>query len=270
MRVALPRDRRDVLRQVGSAAVLMATRPLWAQGPAARSAPIVAAASDLKFALDDVVAAFSAQTGQPIRVVYGSSGLLAMQIRQGAPFELFLSADEAFVNDLAVAGLLRDAGLVYAIGQIALAVPRASMIQLDSGLRGLRAAVSAGLVKRLAIANPDHAPYGRRAREVLIALQVWAALKGRLVLGENVSQAAQFAVSGSSDGGLVAQSLTMVPGFSERARSVVVSDRLHSPLIQRMALTRLATTPVEGLYRFLQSDRARTIMTRYGFGQTSR
>ena len=95
MRVALPRDRRDVLRQVGSAAVLMATRPLWAQGPAARSAPIVAAASDLKFALDEVVAAFSAQTGQPIRVVYGSSGLLAMQIRQGAPFELFLSADEA-------------------------------------------------------------------------------------------------------------------------------------------------------------------------------
>ena len=144
MRVALPRDRRDVLRQVGSAAVLMATRPLWAQGPAARSAPIVAAASDLKFALDEVVAAFSAQTGQPIRVVYGSSGLLAMQIRQGAPLELFLSADEAFVNDLAVAGLLRDAGLVYAIGQIALAVPRASMIQLDSGLRGLRAAVSAG------------------------------------------------------------------------------------------------------------------------------
>lgn len=247
-------------------AVLLASALLMLGGPAAaQGGPTVAAASDLKFALDEIAAAFLQQTGQPVRVSYGSSGNFMRQILQDAPFELFLSADEAFVFQLAEQGRTPDRGVLYATGRIVLFAPRTSGLQPDAQLAGLRTALANGRITRFAIANPDHAPYGRAAREALQAAGLWEALQGRLVLGENVSQAAQFAVSGSTQGGMFAYSLALAPAFAQAGRFVLVPETMHQPLRQRMVLTRKATPAAHAFFGYLQQPAARGIFKRYGF-----
>ncbi|MCB2004865.1 MAG: molybdate ABC transporter substrate-binding protein [Burkholderiaceae bacterium] len=232
---------------------------------AAQTGPAVAAASDLKFALDDVAAAFRAQTGQAVRISYGSSGNFTRQIQQDAPFELFLSADEAFVFQLAQQGHTIDRGALYATGRIVLFAPTKSPLRVDPQLADLRAALSDGRITRFAIANPEHAPYGRAAREALQSAGLWDSLQGRLVLGENVSQAAQFAVSGSTQGGIFAYSLAMAPAFASAGRHVLVPEDLHQPLRQRMVLTRKAGPVARDFYQYLQQPPARAIFKRFGF-----
>ncbi len=245
---------------------LIASMGLLVGGPAAAQAgPPVAAASDLKFALDEIAAAFQKQTGQAVRISYGSSGNFMRQIVQDAPFELFLSADEAFVFQLADQGRTMNRGALYATGRIVLFASKSSSWQPDAQLLDLRAALADGRVTRFAIANPEHAPYGRAARETLQAAGLWDTLQGRLVLGENVSQAAQFAVSGSTQGGIFAYSLALAPVFALAGRYVLVPENLHQPLRQRMVLTRKAGAPAQAFYDYLQQPAARTIFKRYGF-----
>lgn len=245
---------------------LLVAAALVPGGPAAaQDGPAVAAASDLKFALDEVAAVFRKDTGQGVRISYGSSGNFMRQIVQDAPFELFLSADEAFVFQLADQGRTLDRGVLYATGRIVLFAPRASALQPDAQLAGLRAALAGGHITRLAIANPDHAPYGRAAREALQAAGLWEALQGRLVLGENVSQAAQFALSGSAQGGIFAYSLALAPAFATAGRYVLVPETMHRPLRQRMVLTRKAGPVARAFLAYLQQPAARGIFTRYGF-----
>ncbi len=180
--------------------------------------PLIAAASDLKFALDEILAQFASDTGVATRVTYGSSGNFARQIERGAPFELFLSADESFVLALAERGLTRDRGALYAIGRIVLFTPEGSPLTPDPGLAHLARRLGDGSSGRIAIANPEHAPYGRAAQQALQSLGLWAAMQPRIVLGENVSQAAQFAVSGNADGGIIAYSLAIAPALRVRGR----------------------------------------------------
>ena len=142
--------------------LLMASALAWAQ-----PAPAIAAASDLKFALDEVAANFRKDTGHALRISYGSSGNFARQIAQDAPFELFLSADESYVLQLAEQHHTPDRGQLYAIGRIVLFAPNGSSLQPDAQLADLRAAVSDGRIVRFAIANPEHAPYGRAAMQAL-------------------------------------------------------------------------------------------------------
>jgi molybdate transport system substrate-binding protein len=231
----------------------------------ASAAPLIAAASDLRFALDEVAAQFTRETGKQLRIVYGSSGNFRRQIAEGGPYELFLSADESFVLALAKEGFLVDEGVPYATGRLALVVPDGSPLKLDPSLRDLAAAAADGRVKRFAIANPEHAPYGRAAQEALTAAGAWERLKGRLVLGENVAQAAQFAVSGSAQGGIVALSLALAPGALGGARHVAIPESMHQPLRQRMALTKRATETARAFYRYLQAPAARAVLQRYGF-----
>jgi molybdate transport system substrate-binding protein len=231
----------------------------------ATDGPLVAAAADLRFALDEVAAQFARDTGQRVRIVYGSSGNFRRQIAEGGPFELFLSADEALVFALAKEGRLKDDGVLYAIGRLALVIPEGSPLRPDPALQDLAAAVTAGRVNRFAIANPEHAPYGRAAQEALTAAGAWTGLQGRLVLGENVAQAAQFAVSGSAQGGIVALSLALAPGALAGARHVAIPASMHGPLRQRMALTKRATESAHAFYRYLQEPAARAILARYGF-----
>jgi molybdate transport system substrate-binding protein len=146
--------------------------------------PNVAAAADLKFALGEIAAAYQKETGRAVRLSFGSSGNFARQIPQGAPFELFLSADEDYILKLAAEGLLQGDGHLYAIGRIALLVPHGSTLTADGELKDLQAAVSDGRIRRFAIANPEHAPYGRAARAALQRAGVWESLQGKLVLGE--------------------------------------------------------------------------------------
>ncbi|MEZ5458523.1 MAG: molybdate ABC transporter substrate-binding protein [Steroidobacteraceae bacterium] len=225
----------------------------------------VAAASDLKFALDEVAAQFTRDTGLRVQPVYGSSGQLTRQIEQGAPFELFLSADEEFVLRLADRGLTRDRGLLYAEGRLALFVPRGSPVAVAADLSGVRGALAAGTLTRFAIANPEHAPYGRAAEQALRHAGLWRALQGRLVLGENVSQAAQFAASGNASGGLIAHSLALAPTFRDRGEWVLIDAGWHRPLRQRMVLLRGASATASRFYEYLQGPAALRVLGRYGF-----
>jgi len=234
-------------------------------GAIAADAPLIAAASDLRFALDEVAAQYRQNTGQAVRIVYGSSGNFRRQIAEGAPFELFLSADETYVLALTKEGHTIDHGMLYAIGRIALVVPEGSTLAPDGELRDLAAAVREGRVRKFALANPEHAPYGRAAQEALTADGAWDGLQGLLVSGENVAQAAQFAVSGSAQGGIIALSLALAPGVLGTAKFAPIPERLHRPLRQRMALTRRAGAAARAFYQYLQQPAARSVFRRYGF-----
>ncbi len=234
-------------------------------GPARAAVPTVAAAADLRFAMDELIALYGKQKGRQVKVTYGSSGIFYQQIAAGAPFELFLSADEDYVLRLHKAGLTQGRGDVYAIGRIVLFAPMGSALAVDSGMAGLRRALADGKVSRLAIANPEHAPYGRRAREALEKAGLWASLEPRLVLGENVSQALQFATTGGADGGIVALSLVKAPGLAAAGRWALLPETLHGPLRQRMVLTRKAGPEAQAFHAWLKGPEARAVLARYGF-----
>lgn len=238
---------------------------LLAMAARAQTVATVAAASDLQFALDQIVQEYEQVTGDPVRVSYGSSGNFARQIEQGAPFDLFMSADETYIEQLASKGLTAGTGVLYAIGRIVLFSPQGSSVRVDERGVDVRAGLQDGRLKKFAIANPDHAPYGRAAREALQALQLWSAIEGRLVLGENVAQAAQFAASGSTQGGIFALSLALSPNFAGAGTYVVLPERLHAPLRQRMALVKRGGEAARGLYDYLQQPAARAVFRRYGF-----
>jgi len=228
-------------------------------------APAIAAASDLKFALEDIAARFRADTKREVRLSFGSSGNYFRQIGQGAPFQLFLSADEDFVFKLHDSGRTEDHGLMYAIGRIVLFVPKGSSFTVDAKMSGLKQAIDGNVVRRFAIANPEHAPYGRAAEQVLRKLGLWDALQGKLVLGENVSQAAQFATSGSTQGGIFAYSLALAPNVAQQGQYVLLPEELHAPLRQRMVLVKGAGETARAFYAYLQQPAARKILTQYGF-----
>jgi molybdate transport system substrate-binding protein len=231
----------------------------------AQKAPVVAAASDLRFALEAIANQFTQDAADRVELVFGSSGTLTRQIIDGAPFELFLSADEAFVDTLAAAGLTRDRGVLYAIGRIVLFAPHGSPLRVDERLEGLRSLLAAGRVPRFAIANPEHAPYGRAAEAALRALTLWETLKPSLVFGENVSQAAQFARTGHAVGGIVAYSLVVAPPLSAQGTYALVPESLHPPLRQRMVLLRRAGATADRFYRYLREPAARSTLAKYGF-----
>lgn len=245
------------------ATVVLALAPLSVF--ARDDAPVVAAASDLQFAVEEVAQAFNADTGMSVALSFGSTGNFATQIRQGAPFELFMAADERFVGELDAAGLTRDAGTLYAIGRVVLIAPLGSTLAIDENLDGLAEALASGGIARFAIANPEHAPYGLRAEEALRHKGLWDDIEPKLVLGENVSQAAQFALSGDTQGGIIAYSLALAPSARDLGTFALIPEDWHDPLRQRMVLLNDAGPVAEAFYDYMQSDAARTIMERYGF-----
>jgi molybdate transport system substrate-binding protein len=225
----------------------------------------VAAASDLQFALESVAERFAADSGARVELVFGSSGNLTRQILSGAPFELFLSADEAFVDRLAEAGLTRDRGTLYAVGRIALFASNGSPLRVDERLDGLRAWLDAGGRGRFAIANPEHAPYGRAAEAALRAAGLWDRLQPALVQGENISQAATFATTGNAVGGILAYSLVLAPALRGRGTHVLLPESMHPPLRQRMVLLKRAGGTADRFYQHLQQPPAREILRQFGF-----
>lgn len=261
MRLTAGSQRRHFLAWLAGACVVA---PRWAAA-ADEAGPVIAAASDLKFVLDDIAAQFTAQTGHRLRISYGSSGNFFRQIVQGAPFELFLSADEDFVHQLHGQGLTEDTGALYGVGRLVLFAAKGSPLRVDAGLTDLRAALADGRLRKFAIANPEHAPYGHAAMQVLERAGLWQAIQPRLVLGENVSQAAQFAASGSAQGGIFALSLALWPVLQQAGSQVLLPEQMHSPLRQRMVLTRRAGLVAQQFYRYLQRDEARATLQRFGF-----
>ncbi len=231
----------------------------------AQPGPRVAAAADLRPALEAIAAAFAADGGPRVDLVFGSSGTLTRQIIDGAPFDLLLSADEAYVFTLADAGVARDRGVVYGTGRLALFARRDSPLVLDERLAGVRTLLASDGRAKFAIANPEHAPYGRAAEAVLRAHGLWDAVQPRLVIGENIAQAAQFAASGNAAGGLIAYSLALSAPLREQGHFVLIPESDHPPLRQRMVLLRRAPADAVRFYEYLQQPPARAILERFGF-----
>jgi len=231
----------------------------------AADVPTIAVAANLQFALPDIAAEFKRETGGEVRLAFGSSGNFRRQIAEGAPFELFLSADTEFVAALAREGRTVGDGVVYAIGRLALFIPEGSPLEPDATLHDLARALADGRLKRFAIANPELAPYGQAARQALLRAGVWPAIESRLVLGENISQTAQFAASGAAQGGIVAYSLVRSPTMAGRGRYALLPSSDHDLLVQKMALLKRAGATARAFYAFLQGPAARAVFERYGF-----
>ena len=224
----------------------------------------IAAASDLVFCLDKLNAAFTrAHPGAELKLSTGSSGNFFAQIKNGAPFDVFLSADVAYPRQLADTGAALGHTLTrYAIGRIVIWTTRADL-DLSTGV----AALAQPGIKRLAIANPAHAPYGRAAREALQHAKIWEAVQPRLVLGENISQTAQFVETGNADAGIVALSLALSPKLKNIGRHVEIPESMHAPLEQAAVLTRHgADNPLARAYLdFLRTPEARAVFDEFGF-----
>jgi molybdate transport system substrate-binding protein len=245
--------------------VFLAVSAAFSLPAIAQEPPVVAAASDLKFAMEEIAQAFTTKTGKAVRLAFGSSGNFRRQIAEGAPFDMYMSADEEFVFALAKERFTLDEGTLYAIGRVVIMVPHGSALKADSQLKDLAAGIRDGRVKKFAIANPEHAPYGRAAQQALTKAGLWDELQDKLVLGENVSQAAQFATSGSAQGGIIALSLALSPSLSKLGDYALLPAESHEPLRQRMVLLKKAGETAKQFYAFVQKPDARAIFRRYGF-----
>ena len=226
----------------------------------------VAAAADLKFALEEVIARFrETAPGVEVRTSFGSSGSFFVQISNGAPMDLFLSADASYPRKLVADGAaVPGSEFAYGIGRIVLWVPRGSPIDLER--LGMRALLDPS-VRRIAIANPDHAPYGLAAVQAMRASGVHDRLGARLVLGQNVAQAAQFVQSGSAQIGVLAISLARSPPMTGDGRFWIVPDDAHEPLVQTGVLLKASRNPAaaRAFAAFLRGPEGRDILRRYGF-----
>ena len=221
----------------------------------------IAAAADLKFALDEIVVLFSkAHPVDRVETIYGSSGKFQTQIRQGAPFDLYFAADIAYPRALKAENFAGSEVQPYAVGRIVL-----WSTSRDAG-KMMLADLTDPAIRKIAIANPKHAPYGKRAEEALKAAGVWEKVEARLVYGENVAQAAQFVQSGNAQAGIIALSLALSPELAKRGGYALIPDRLHQPLEQGFIVTRRAAdNPLaQAFASFMTGQEARAGMTRYG------
>jgi molybdate transport system substrate-binding protein len=230
-----------------------------------RTTLTVAAAADLKFALDNLVAEFQAKNPTiKVNVTYGSSGNFFAQIQNGAPFDLFFSANVGYPQKLAEAGLVADEIFLYAAGRIVVWVPKDSLLDVDK--LGIKALLDPS-IHRIAVANPKNAPYGRAAVAAMKTLAVYDQVAGRLVYGENIAQAAQFVQSGAADIGILALSLAVAPQMRDAGRFWEIPLDAY-PRMEQGGLILKSTKNLETsrLFRdFVLGDRGREVLKRYGF-----
>ncbi len=249
-----------VVRSVFALALLLCAR----RAPAADVS--VAAAADLKFALDTALGDFrKVRPDVDVKVTYGSSGNFFSQLSNGAPFDVFLSADAEYPRKLEEAGLvLEGTRFLYAVGRIVLFVPLASPLEIEKA--GIRALVDPR-VRHVAIANPRHAPYGRAAEAAMRSLGFYDAVKEKLVLGENVAQTAQFVETGSADAGIIALGLALAPELQKTGRYVELPLSSYPRIEQGGAILKSTKEPdaARALRAFLVGPKGRETLKRFGF-----
>lgn len=222
----------------------------------------IAAASDLKFALSEIRQLFLMKhSGDRVNIVYGSSGKFAQQIENGAPFDLYFSASIKYPQRLAKKGFAATEPKLYAIGKIVLWRARmdVSKVQLKD--------LEQSKFRRIAIANPAHAPYGLRAKQALQSAGVWQAVQPKLVMGENIAQTAQMIEMGGADIGIIALSLALSSRLSQRGRYGIIPQNLYQPLKQAYIVTQHGANNslAYDFVKFMQTEKARAIMKKYGF-----
>jgi len=224
----------------------------------------VAAASDLTFAFKDVGARFEKQTGNSLKLTYGSSGNFFSQIQNGAPFDLFFSADVSYPQKLEAASLTEPGTIYgYATGKLVMWVPNASKLDLS---RGLSVLLDPG-IRKIAVANPLHAPYGAAAVAALHHAGIYDQVKDKFVLGENISQTAQFVQSGNADVGLLALSLAVAPAMKSNGRYVEVPASDYPPLLQAGVILKSSGNKelANQFMKFLKEPGTVALMEQYGF-----
>ena len=233
-------------------------------GQAAHAAEVltIAAAADLKFALDEIVVSYKRiDPAAQIETIYGSSGKFSTQIRQGAPYDLYFSADIAYPRALESEGYAVSKAQPYGLGRIVL-----WGLSPDTGRMTL-ADLADPSIHKIAIANPGHAPYGKRAEDALKLAGMWEKVEHNLVYGENIMQTAQFVQSGNAQVGIIALSLALSPEMAKLGSYALIPDTLHQPLEQGFIITRrAAANPLAHAFaRYFSGKEARKILARYGF-----
>ncbi|MDR5683631.1 MAG: molybdate ABC transporter substrate-binding protein [Armatimonadota bacterium] len=225
---------------------------------------LIAAAADLRYAFEELGTSFRARAGVPVTFSFGSSGQLAHQVEHGAPFDVFFSANEAFVQHLAEHGhILRDTVQLYAVGRVVVWVRRSSELAVERGMDVLLDP----RVRYVAIANPQHAPYGEAARQALVRAGVYARVRPKLVYGDNISATLQLVQSGNADVGVVALSLAIAPAVSRQGRYWLVPASLHDPIRQAAGVVTRSRRQVQAraFLSFVNGPQGRPVMRRYGF-----
>lgn len=225
----------------------------------------VFAAADLRFALDELKNEFLKQNpNHEIEMIYGSSGKGLHQVENGAPYHLYYSANEAFVEKLYSQGDIITKPRLYALGRVVLWSTNQNF-DASKGFENLKEP----WVKKIAIASPSHAPYGEKAKQAFESLGIYKDLESKLVLGENISHTAQFVQSGAADIGVIALSLALAPTIanSKTYSYYLIDDKLHKPLLQGYGITKYAKDSKLAFefYEFTLSDKAMEIMKKYGF-----
>jgi molybdate transport system substrate-binding protein len=224
----------------------------------------IAAASDLNFAFKDLVADYEKTTGHHVKLTLGSSGNFYAQIQNGAPFDLYFSADIGYPKKLEEAGLTVPGSLYrYAVGRIVLWSGSQSNVNVAKGLDVLREPT----IKKIAIANPKHAPYGRAAVAAMEQYNVYHAAKDKLILGENISQAAQFVESGACEVGIIALSLALAPTMKTAGAYWEIPASAHPPIEQGAVILQSSKhqEAAKQFLAFVKSETGREVMARYGF-----
>jgi molybdate transport system substrate-binding protein len=223
----------------------------------------IAVAANMKDAFLAIQNEFKADNKADFRVVYGSSGNITAQILNGAPFSLFISADENYPLELAKRKMTVDEGKVYAIGKIALLSKKSKGIVLGNSKAELTKAIKQA--NKIAIAKPELAPYGKAAVDYLKAESLWDLAKDKLVYGDNISMATMYVASGSVDLGFTALSLALAPGVAKETQHLVLNPALYEPIQQRMVLMKNAPQEAVALYQFMQSPKAQAILRSFGY-----
>lgn len=240
--------------------------PVGSSTPVDAATVSVAAAADLKFAFDEIVRTFEEEhPGIRVQVTYGSSGNFYAQLTNKAPFDIYFSADMSYPRRLVEQGLAdQQSEFLYAVGQIVVWVPNDSPIGVEQ--LGIQSVLDPA-ARRVAIANPQHAPYGRAAEAALKSLGVYEQVRDRLVLGENIAQTTQFVESGAADVGLIALSLAMAPALRDKGKYWLVPLDTYPTMEQGSVILNWAKDrQATDLFRsFVAGPRGREILKRYGF-----
>jgi molybdate transport system substrate-binding protein len=224
----------------------------------------VAAAADLQFAMQDIAGRFQKETGKTVKPIYGSSGNFFQQIQSGAPFDVFFSANLDYPKKLEAGGLTEpDSYYEYARGRIVIWVPSGSKLDLGPGMKALLDPS----VKKIAIANPQHAPYGQAAVAAMQREKIYDKLKDKFVLGENISQTASFVVSGAADVGIVALSLALSPNMKDKGRYAEVPSEEYPPIEQACVILRSSKNKdvARQFLSFIKTGAVSDVLKNYGF-----
>jgi molybdate transport system substrate-binding protein len=224
----------------------------------------VAAAADLQFLMQDVGARFQKEAGKTVKLIYGSSGNFAQQLQNGAPFDMFFSANLDYPKKLEAAELTEPGSFYqYAIGKIVVWVPNDSKLDLGPGLKALLDPA----IKKIAIANPEHAPYGKAAVAAMQKEGIYEQVKDKFVLGENISQTASFVASGSADVGIVALSLALSPNMKEKGRYAEIPASDYPAIEQACVIMRSSKNKdiAQQFLKFIQSAPVKDLFQAYGF-----